>query len=418
LNTYTTFTIICIGAALASVVLFVLVLIRRRADELKYMPRLPWKLRQEIKYMPRLTRKVRRESRELNFDSLPGLFPDVGWAQGRNLLIHRKRAGDIIVDEEATVIATAATLSYQVVTTNRLIGTEYLFLIERRKPEDHLASIARSIVVSLRNQSVPVIGFEYSGDPKLTTEVGHRGRLVNLGELRGRYPNHRLVLVTAGDRLVDTSYLGIRNAPEFEYWEEKFLMTPRSEYNFGRTEAAFRDSGFEIIGVGTTGLRKIAGVIDGAKRSEFFSAPTSAILPSQSDDRLIDDQPLSDSMIQELLERVREGLGERHFAWMAACAVYPLLIPKLTEFLGLTVTNDLGKSLGDEEGYVRLCSLPWFREGTIPDWLRVKLVRGMSKALSDQVREALISAIETGSRASTHSNFVEEEIISSRPAET
>ncbi|MCP4700239.1 MAG: hypothetical protein GY862_25815, partial [Gammaproteobacteria bacterium] len=94
--------------------------------------------------------------------------------------------------------------------------------------------------------------------------------------------------------------------------------------------------------------------------------------------------------LPELLERHPEqrlllfSLGRTGFIWLAACAVYPELRWPLTLKLGWHLTdkdNTLIKSC-----LSRLAPLPWFRQGKIPDWMRLALLEELSEEQEQRVR--------------------------------
>jgi hypothetical protein len=338
----------------------------------------------------------RREFLKLTFDNFPKLIYETTWRQELVPLCRQKRIDGSLVDIEKTVNVLATTLAPQLVFTERRANPEYLFIIEARRPRDHLAAIGRRIASSLRQQMLPVLWHEYRADPKLSWAASHDGAVSSLSMLAVRFPNHRLILVTTGDHLVDPVYPKIRTVPEFETWNEKFLMTPRKEAQFGRTEAGFYNSGFHVVGMGRRGLRQIGEILDGGKILELYhytrSPPT--ILPGQPDERWVDPLSPSPAMVRELVARLQAELSSSNFAWMAACAVFPILIPELTEYLGAVLQDDQEHALGSEEGYIELSTLPWFREGAMPEWLRLELVQHISYQLSKNIREALLPVLE------------------------
>ena len=101
--------------------------------------------------------------------------------------------------------------------------------------------------------------------------------------------------------------------------------------------------------------------------------------------------PPEPALRERLLASLRDYLGERTFHWLAACAVFPGIYPALTLFLGerLRDRDDATTPLGDETGMLKLARLPWFRHGTMPDWLRVALIQGMTNPQVKAVRTRL-----------------------------
>jgi hypothetical protein len=66
--------------------------------------------------------------------------------------------------------------------------------------------------------------------------------------------------------------------------------------------------------------------------------------------------------------------------WLRACALYPGLRWDITLYLGLKLKDAAGAPLFTEERATKLCQLPWFRTGMMPDWVRKPLILELSPA--------------------------------------
>jgi hypothetical protein len=343
--------------------------------------------------LTRLTRDERRGFLRLSFDNLPKIISCADWRPELQRLNQQRRVGPLIVDVERTVIAVATTLSPQLIFTQRRFKPNYLFIIEVRRPRDHLAAMARLIASSLSEQSVPTELREYRGDPGLLSP-GSNGSTESLSTLSARFPNHRLILVATGDEAVDSARAELRSVKQFELWTEKYLMTPRKPSAYGRTEAAFFRAGFQVVGMGKQGLRRIGELLNSPHLQDLsrYTRPPLTIL-GQEDERWLDPLPPSPEVVQELVSHLEVDLGRTNFLWMAACAVFPMLVPELTEYLGAVLQDNGNPRLGTEGGYIELSKLPWFREGTMPDWLRLALIAKMPSQLTSDVRNALLKVM-------------------------
>ena len=76
-------------------------------------------------------------------------------------------------------------------------------------------------------------------------------------------------------------------------------------------------------------------------------------------------------------EQLKSELGPFHYQWLCACAVYPGLRWPLTVWLGRRLAEHLGRPVPSEDEHLPLVRLPWFREGAIPDPVRVRLLRDL-----------------------------------------
>ena len=89
--------------------------------------------------------------------------------------------------------------------------------------------------------------------------------------------------------------------------------------------------------------------------------------------------------ISRLVAELRRHLGRDGFTWVAACAAYPELRWKLMLYLGGVLLGE--RARGDL--LASLLRLPWFRSGSMPNWLRLGLVRALPPKQLVAVRQAL-----------------------------
>lgn len=102
-----------------------------------------------------------------------------------------------------------------------------------------------------------------------------------------------------------------------------------------------------------------------------------------------------DSDIDETLALLRSQLGPYGYQWLCACAVYPRLRFSLSTFLGRVVADRLGRPPPLEDEDLALFSLPWFRQGWMPENLRLRLVDNLDERLREPVRLAIERAFYT-----------------------
>ncbi len=98
---------------------------------------------------------------------------------------------------------------------------------------------------------------------------------------------------------------------------------------------------------------------------------------------------LSDQSIEKTVQYLKHELGLFHFRWLCACAVYPVLRLPLTAYLGKELAKIDGRSIPDEDEHLPLIRLPWFREGMMPDEVRLALLRQMSKEDRQKIRSLI-----------------------------
>jgi len=88
---------------------------------------------------------------------------------------------------------------------------------------------------------------------------------------------------------------------------------------------------------------------------------------------------------------LRKQLGEEVFEWLCACAVYPELHWDLTVRLG--ALPGMSSPLLKEIDVLRLVSLRWFRNGSLPEAIRRELIAELSGPRKAAVRNAIIDVL-------------------------
>ena len=79
--------------------------------------------------------------------------------------------------------------------------------------------------------------------------------------------------------------------------------------------------------------------------------------------------------------------------WLCACAVFPGLRLALTLQLGRTVADYQEKPWPGEKAFMHISRLAWFREGRMPDDVRLAFLDKLEKPLVPKVREAIEEVI-------------------------
>lgn len=121
---------------------------------------------------------------------------------------------------------------------------------------------------------------------------------------------------------------------------------------------------------------------------EDYRAPFPQALRVRSQ-RWIEREPPEAWLVAEVLTDLREYLGEAGYDWLSACAVFPELHWNLTAYLGSVLKTADGKPLLQACRMTDLARLPWFRCGSMPDWLRSWLIYEMPRQREKEVRQLL-----------------------------
>ncbi len=101
-----------------------------------------------------------------------------------------------------------------------------------------------------------------------------------------------------------------------------------------------------------------------------------------SDESLVED-------VDSALKALERNVGLFDYRWLTACAVFPTLRLPVTLHLGAALRRADGEAPPSEEDVLTLASLPWFRQGWMPNAWRVALLSKQSARDRATVRAAL-----------------------------
>jgi formylglycine-generating enzyme required for sulfatase activity len=297
-------------------------------------------------------------------------------------LRRRQRADHRQLDLERTIEATVAARGYPSFQFRQASRPpEYLALIDRASRQDHQARLFDQLAGALERDGLFVIRYFYDGDPRICRPAAPASAQdVLLADLFRRYPAHRLVVMGDGARLFDP----VTGAPEewaeaILEWPERALLTPASLPAWGRRERWLAGQ-FTLLPATLAGLAELADRYESPLRAE----------PPRGDPASNAEAP-PETAYGVTLDELRDYLGPGGFRWLCATAVYPELQWELTLRVGQLAAPE--QSL-DEAALWRLLRLPWFREGAIPDEIRLELVRSLDADLDRRVRQFLIETLE------------------------
>jgi tetratricopeptide (TPR) repeat protein len=351
----------------------------------------------------------------------PDLFHRLTLDRTAQRLRRRRQVGSGALDISATVAASVRRAGwFTPVEGTRLVTPEYLVLVDRSSYGDQRARFFDALVDRLTASNVHLVRYYFNRDPRdCYSRRGHPGPL-GLSELAARYPDHRLLVFSDAAGLIDP--IGGELAPWIDHiahWLERALLTPEDPARWGYREAALSRSGFVILPATEDGLAALARGFEPSLGPPALRCEPSPPYPERLRRRplrwLERDEPELEE-VKALLVELRRYLGNEGLLWLAACAVYPALDWHLTLFLGTNLSADglhrrkdppwTGMAAGppaevaliDERRLAALTRLPWFRHGSMPEWLRRRLIAEISGPRERAVRELLqalfLSALE------------------------
>lgn len=256
---------------------------------------------------------------------------------------------------------------------------EYLLLIERTSPRDHQAALFTELSRALEREGVFVDRLFFENDPRLCWSDSRADRF-SLSEVRKMFPEHKLLIFSEAERLLDpvSGKLAIW-ATLLSDWRERAVLTAVDPARWGFAERKVA-SQFIVLPSTIDGISRLTNYFDTAQPFDL-----GMIIPP----------------VQTQLQQTRGALGMEElrdhfegpvFQWLSACAVYPELRWELTVYLGSL--SALGENIVTETNILKLVQLPWFRGGSIPDPVRLKLIECLGSAKEAAVRDAIIELFQ------------------------
>jgi WD40 repeat protein len=272
---------------------------------------------------------------------------------------------------------------------------EYLALIDRASLDDHQAQLESALINRLVNDGVIVERYYFHGSPLICRKEGSKARHIDLQELRAIYPNHFLLLFSDGDGLINTlTAEPQRWLDTLANWSVRALLTPKELANWGYHEWALSEQGFVVIPASKEGIAALIETIHTNKIPSLGSGNRSRPFPEmlyERPGRWLERLEPERAVANQLCFQLRRFLGDEVYYLLGACAVYPMLDWKLTLYLA----HKLGGPDDLEDKLRRLVRLPWFRHGSMPDWLRLRLISALPRKYEVLTRQALIKLLES-----------------------
>ena len=276
---------------------------------------------------------------------------------------------------------------------------EYLVLIDRTSFNDQYARLIASLVERMVYDGVLVDYFYFDSDPRVCQPSNQQEPRVWVSDLLRDFPRHRLILFSNGQSLIDpvtgSPYIWLDT---FLEWQHSAIFIPSRSKFVTYLEGQFRLFGFQVRTASTEGLSEyIKSIVEGpdSRQSELQRQPSYPNSLVDRIDRWLQRYAPEAKSVEELIAELKQYLEPETFNWLCACAFYPELHWELTLFLATSLTLEDRDTLTDKEQLVLqarladLTRLPWFREGMIPDWLRLRLIAEMPRENNEQVRSVL-----------------------------
>jgi hypothetical protein len=301
------------------------------------------------------------------------------------------------LDIQASVRRTAEEAGRFVpVLTDRPNTPEYLVLIDRCGWSDFQARLATGIVKGLEEQAIAIDTYYFDGSPEQCF-AERDFQPVSMQVIAERHPEHRLLVFSTGGGFLSefTNQYGSWMRA-FGAWQTKTLFTPALRDHWGFREHVLIEAGWIVIPATREEIANHAIEAGPPTKS------TGAFMPGVSgwifrhEHLALAPQRPPDSDVRDLLAELRLSLGGNAFCWLSACAAYPVPDWNVALFLGSNLRSESGEALFSGPALLAVASLPWFRRGRMPKWLRLELLRTLSASYVADVRALLRRMIVHG----------------------
>ena len=285
----------------------------------------------------------------------------------------------------------------QFIFKKRKQAPSYLVLIEELGPRDHLARFYRELVLEMNRRDIDAEYFFYERSPhfcwKDRTDARSR---TPIERLLAEHPGTRLLLVGRSKGLLQLPRLYPSNLALMlrEEWSWVALLSTDSPSGWGLGEMALSQV-FPVVPATAEGLAALLPQWETAKVLTPYYWQLEAPEPVTPEPRV-----RRRRVEPETITGLQRYLGPGGFRWLCATAYYPELYYELTSLLNDEVIPPEANLSEWEQNYRwwvalgRICRLPWFRKGKLPEVLREELRPLLPEAGAREVRRQLLEVLQ------------------------
>jgi len=327
-----------------------------------------------------------------------GVFEDSEYRRIAHDLRRHRYAASSELDCDRTVEETARAGGYFTpVYSKRRYSPGYVGLIDRLSGEDQFARFAIETVDVLKRHDIHIDGFYFERFPIECWPTRPSGMLTLQNIFSKHYSDSALIFSDTDGLFSPMSGIlrpSVRNA---FIWDDVCFLVPHPLPE--RRVRALAESGYKVCAASKQGLMLISSADPSQVSARDVGSPYPLLLlndPRKWTDR----QPPEPAILAKLIVQLRAYLGREGFILLAGCAGYPQLKWEITLFLAEEFLDKKERN----ETLKAIVSLPWFRYGWMPEWLRIRLLAELPLDSRARIRDCIEQLIY-GFLSSTRSAF-------------
>ncbi len=296
-----------------------------------------------------------------------------------------------VFDEKSTVFASAANgglLSPRF--RQKIVPADFVALIDRRSPGDHLTSYNEQLVQIIRDAGISVETFYFSKNPSFCVNK-RTGESKNVSDIATMFAESIILVFLSEEELINPGTGTIHKwISHLQKAGRCVLFVPSAKISENGLQLA-NFLGFDIIQGTALGIKELSqhlmgGLTSGRRKkladSHYHSGEFERLIENinSRSDRWNQNTPIPKKEVSKFLTRLRQVAGEKNYRWFASTAVYPQLLWPMTFGLNRKFGNADSVDEWQDEGFLTMLQLPWFRNGWMPDWMRSNILKSMEKS--------------------------------------
>lgn len=306
-------------------------------------------------------------------------------------LLRQRRSGEKKkLDIQRTIKATALSLGmldFKYLTHDK--ASEYLVLIDKKHPQDHLARLFDRLVAMLKEEDVVLSCFYFDSDIRVCWNTDFPEG-ISFARLRQRFAHHRLLIYSDGYHMVDPYESTLKDwVPDtLAIWKKRAaIITPIPPKDWGYKERLLFPY-FHPITADLSGQEELVSFFTSEKKPNFADYKGAALEQYEYGEESLLDYDF------EQVEDLRIYLNDSLFEYLAATMVYPLPTWEMTLAIGRALSaRPNSEYVLHYEELLRLSRIPWMQNGLLSPRLRKDLLATLSRETEHIARLAVLEIL-------------------------